>query len=628
MKKTKRRIGHDAIPHFCQIELTYACNADCIFCYNPENILVRDFEKTDRIVESIAKSQIPHVYLFGGEPSLFPVKKLNEYIEILSHHSSVTIVTNGIIKMEGISSKLACFGVPLHGATSRTHEFLNRRRGSFQKTIETIKYYVKEGHDVRCIPVLTSYNYGEIYEIIKLAAQLGMESIYVDRYEDGGRGASNSSEYKLKPSLEQFKEAVSQMIRAKNDFTSLMGLVGFGTAIPFCLDDRLDKEGLNSTCGAGTTFCAISPSGDLRLCNQSQLVFGNVLEDPIETIWNRESLDEFRDLSWVIEPCASCQLLSKCMCGCKVDINCSDKFCIDYAVRENKKPLALPKMHKASPKFNYPKEYRFFEVNPYLKLTTKYPQKFIVTRYQTVKTDKITIEILEKILQEKIISEEEFVHHFSDKIDEHEMRILLSKLLQISAIKDIESVDFQANKLQDLYKELSILYEGIQECCLDCKENDCMGYIWLLESEARSLCNTGVPIVQLNDGPNFIHSFPKDKFGKIDLSTRYPRCNYVGESGRSCLIRKDRPLVCRLYPIGLETTKEKEIVWAVHLDCLYVKKINQENLIGKLENDFLAILKRTSPQLISQIIETYKKVDEISISPYGSNNYKIIKGGV
>lgn len=105
MKKITRKIGHDIIPHFCQIELTYACNADCIFCYNPENILIRDFKKTDQIVESVAKSQIPHVYLFGGEPSLFPVKKLNEYIEILSPHSSVTIVTNGIIRMEGISKK-------------------------------------------------------------------------------------------------------------------------------------------------------------------------------------------------------------------------------------------------------------------------------------------------------------------------------------------------------------------------------------------------------------------------------------------------------------------------------------------------------------------------------------------
>lgn len=126
--------------------------------------------------------------MIGGEPSLLPVEKLNEYIKVLSKHSSVTIVTNGLRCLKGISSKLACFGVPIHGANAKTHEFLNQSKGSFKKTLETIRHYVSEGHDVRCIPVLTGYNYDQMYDIIGIAASLGMESIYVDRYEDGGIG--------------------------------------------------------------------------------------------------------------------------------------------------------------------------------------------------------------------------------------------------------------------------------------------------------------------------------------------------------------------------------------------------------------------------------------------------------
>src|SRR3989338_1478544 len=63
-------IEHDAIPHLCHIELTYACNEKCIFCYNPERAKVGDLSEIDRIVRSIAASHIPHVYLIGGEPSL------------------------------------------------------------------------------------------------------------------------------------------------------------------------------------------------------------------------------------------------------------------------------------------------------------------------------------------------------------------------------------------------------------------------------------------------------------------------------------------------------------------------------------------------------------------------------
>ncbi len=33
---------HDVIPHLCHIELTYACNEKCIFCYNPERAKLGD----------------------------------------------------------------------------------------------------------------------------------------------------------------------------------------------------------------------------------------------------------------------------------------------------------------------------------------------------------------------------------------------------------------------------------------------------------------------------------------------------------------------------------------------------------------------------------------------------------
>jgi len=211
-------VEHDTIPHLCHIELTYACNEKCIFCYNPERAKVGDLSTIDQIVQSIAGSQVPHVYLIGGEPSLLPEDKLNEYIEILSHHSSVTIVTNGLRRLKGISKKLACFGVPIHGANAETHEFLNQSPGSFRRTLDTIQNYVSEGHDVRCIPVLTGYNYDQMYEIIRIAAELGMESIYVDRYEDGGIGASNSDRRHLKPTAAQFYTAVGQIIQARNDF--------------------------------------------------------------------------------------------------------------------------------------------------------------------------------------------------------------------------------------------------------------------------------------------------------------------------------------------------------------------------------------------------------------------------
>lgn len=429
-------VKHDVVPHLCHIELTYACNERCIFCYNPEHAKIGNLAVIDKLVRSIAKSEIPHVYLIGGEPSLLPVEKLNEYIEVLSDHSSVTIVTNGLRRLNGISKKLACFGVPLHGANAETHEFLNQTKGSFNKTIETIKHYVSEGHDVRCIPVLTGYNYDQMYDIIGIAANLGMESIYVDRYEDGGVGAVNSHEHHLKPTREQFHVAVGQIIQAKRDFSVFGGRVGFGTAIPYCLDERMIAEGITSDCGVGTYFCAINPKGEFRLCNQSQLVFGTIPDESIEVIWNKPTLDVFRDLSWVSEPCKSCELLLDCTGGCKVDSNCSDKFCIDYAVRGLSRPVAelVAKVEHRKPAKEYPMEYRMFRPNRYMKLTTRYTEKFLVTRYQTVKLDEIALEMAQVILNGTVNDERALISLFADRVEESETRLFVSKMLQVVAI--------------------------------------------------------------------------------------------------------------------------------------------------------------------------------------------------
>ena len=445
-REDDKYVAYDTIPHLCHIEMTYACNEKCIFCYNPERAKLGDLSAIDRLVRSVAESQIPHVYLIGGEPSLLPVEKLNEYIEILSEHSSVTIVTNGLRRLNGISSKLACFGVPIHGANAETHEFLNQSKGSFKKTLETIRHYVNEGHDVRCIPVLTGYNYDQMYDIIGIAANLGMESIYVDRYEDGGIGAINSYDYRLKPTRDQFHIAVTQIVQAKRDFVAFGGRVGFGTAIPYCLDERMITEGITSNCGVGTSFCAINPRGEFRMCNQSQLVFGTLPDESIEAIWNKSALDVFRDLSWVNEPCKSCELLLDCTGGCKVDMNCSDKFCIDYAVHGLSKPVAeLAAMMDHCKQINiYPANYRVFRPNRYMKLTTRYPEKFLVTRYQTVRLDEMALEMAQFILGKTVINELELVARFIERVEEREIRLFVSRLLQVNALNLIGEVNHVA----------------------------------------------------------------------------------------------------------------------------------------------------------------------------------------
>jgi len=424
-------LRHYSVPHLVHIETTYSCNQRCIFCYNPSRNSGIDYKKLDKIVESIKKSHVPHVYLIGGEPSLLNIKKLNKYIYSLSKTSSVTIVTNGVKYLEGLSKNLACIGIPIHG-NKKTHEYLTNNPNGYKKIINNIKKYISEGFDVRCIPVLMSVNYNQMYDIIKLAAELGMESIFVDRFESGGIGSKLTE--KLLPTIKQFKIALTQMIKAKKDF----GIpLGFGTAIPYCLDKRLIKEELYADCGAGFTFAAINPDGNVRICNQSLRTYGNILEEPLEKIWNKKEINEFRNLKWVAEPCKNCNLLYDCVCGCKIDSNCKVEFCVDCAVRGKNKPLHNIKFKRKSIQIKFPNNFRRFRKNKYLKINDFHKENYIVTRYQTVEMDGITKEIIKYILQRSIILEKEILDKFLGKASKNELRKLLSKFELIGAIDKI-----------------------------------------------------------------------------------------------------------------------------------------------------------------------------------------------
>lgn len=174
--------------------------------------------------------------------------------------------------------------------------------------------------------------------------------------------------------------------------------------------------------------------------------------------------------------------------------------------------------------------------------------------------------------------------------------------------------------LSQLYDALDELYRDIEQDCRECQDPDCAGYVWLLDQEAERLWRIGVPLVQVNGGPTFIHSFPQTADGRLNLSVRYPPCSQLCADSRRCSIRKDRPLACRLYPLGLETKADGTIVWALHQDCLHVRRLGERGLLPIFERRARNVISNLSPKLLEKIVRTYRAVYAISSFPDGENN--------
>ncbi|WP_158527158.1 radical SAM/SPASM domain-containing protein [Sinorhizobium meliloti] len=439
------------IPTLAHIEITYACMEDCIMCYNPTRTRVnaRDKSVVWSLVQNLAEARVPHTYLIGGEPTYgYSKDELQSYVEhLFENGSSVTIVTNGQVRLKGMTRNLACYGVSIHGADAESHDSITRLKGSWKRAVETAKFYVDEGHDVRIIPVVMGRNHDQMYRIAELAWEIGAEAIYYDVYEPGGIGEQNSvlSDLRMQPTTEELRVAIGQIIRARDDFR-FRGDIGFGTALPFCFDERLIERGMQAGCGVGTWFCAVTNTGELRLCNQSRMSFGNILQRPIDKIWLDPMVDShFRALQWVEEPCASCPVLEECGGGCKVDEGCtSGEFCIDRLVRglspeikAKLKPSSLQRFHDLS----VPEHYRVSSKSRFLAMTRKYEDRgdlFYKTRYQTVRIGESEAAIIDSILDATgPISERALVEAYRPFAPEEAIRKFYSGLLWTGALEAI-----------------------------------------------------------------------------------------------------------------------------------------------------------------------------------------------
>lgn len=179
--------------------------------------------------------------------------------------------------------------------------------------------------------------------------------------------------------------------------------------------------------------------------------------------------------------------------------------------------------------------------------------------------------------------------------------------------------------LSHLHRELDSFFFGIERDCRECKDPDCMGYIWILERESERLLERGATLVQINDGPTFIHSFPLKPDGSFDFAIRYPLCSQLCADSRRCSIHEDRPLICRFYPLGLETEAGGRIVWGIHLDCLHIRRMEERGTLVSFEARAVRLLERIAPELMAEIVSAYEAVHTISVFPDGPNNYRAIK---
>ncbi len=305
-------------------ELTEACNQNCRFCYNhwrPDGFQPVDKKQTARTLKSIlSQAKVGSISFSGGEPTLL-TNMLDLALRCRFNGAALNILTNGTIIREEDIRNLRNIGisnlqVPLLSSDPSIHETLTGLPGSWEKSCTTIRRAVDIlGSDkVAIVLIITAMNAETIKETLEFYKSLGVRTVMVNRFNLGGNGLSHREELCLsREGLHKAFRAVSDFAVANHDFNFVSGV-----CTPVCLMDPKDFPGIQfTTCSTDldTRPITISYKGDVRFCNHSPFVMGNIFERPLKDILEDENVKA--RYSGVPEQCADCKLFFRCKGGCR-----------------------------------------------------------------------------------------------------------------------------------------------------------------------------------------------------------------------------------------------------------------------------------------------------------------------
>ncbi len=306
-------------------ELTEACNQCCRFCYNywrdgqtplrnPDPSLARKTLK-----KLLSQASVGTLAFSGGEPMLLPsVHDLA--LRARFKGCRVNVLTNGTLltpdAVENFKSiGISAIQIPILSADPAVHDALTGLPGSWEKATAAASNVVRALPEAACsVLVITRENAPGIPETLALLRDLGIKRVMVNRFNLGGMGLRNQSDLSLDRTALQKAFADVESFAAANPAMRFVS----GVCTPLCVLDPAPYPHIRFT-WCSTDFSrrpvAVSFTGDVRFCNHSPHVIGNIYQRSLEEILTDPAT--VARYSAVPDHCRNCALFPRCNGGCR-----------------------------------------------------------------------------------------------------------------------------------------------------------------------------------------------------------------------------------------------------------------------------------------------------------------------
>jgi len=286
-----RKVREQRILHDVSLELTYACNLDCFFCYNDRDKLGKPLSlaQYERLLEDLARMQTLYLMLTGGEPMVHP-----HFFAIGRKARELGFVTRVRTNGHSLNRRMAervrdeldpyVVEVSLHGATAEVHDRQTQVAGSFERLLGNLRAAGEAGLRLGIVTTPTAWNEHQIDDMVALCDGLGIPIRFQGPV--GPRDNGDTAPLAIQPSAAAW-ERVTELVerrRAERDARPASP----GTAAPPVEMERTPE--VQASCSVGVAGVDIDPFGNVQACMHLQESAGSLHEQSIAEIWSDSPL--------------------------------------------------------------------------------------------------------------------------------------------------------------------------------------------------------------------------------------------------------------------------------------------------------------------------------------------------
>ncbi|WP_238881679.1 putative heme d1 biosynthesis radical SAM protein NirJ2 [Clostridium sp. YIM B02551] len=298
---------------------TNKCNMYCKHCYRDAGMQAEQELSTleaKELINEIAKAGFKIMIFSGGEPLMRP-----DIYELVNYASKLglrpVLGSNGVMITREVAKRLKASGVmgvgiSLDSLNAKKHDEFRNYNGAWRETVLGMKNCRDEGLPFQIHTTVMLWNKDEILDLTDFAVGMGAVAHHTFFLVPTGRGEDIENESLTPEMYEELLRAI--MMKQKHVDIELK---------PTCAPQfmRIAREmemnlRYGRGCLAGTSYCIISPIGDVQPCAYLNMPIGNVRKNKFSEIWRDNKIfKELRTLEYKGK-CGVCKHKKACG-GCR-----------------------------------------------------------------------------------------------------------------------------------------------------------------------------------------------------------------------------------------------------------------------------------------------------------------------